>query len=229
MAATAPVAAASRRWRRVRHRLTPFSAFSCSSALFLAAIAIYPLGTVLVRIFFTDGHLDLSRLRRTFDEPGPRHARQEHADRRLRELGDRARHRRRARVGERADRRADGRRHRGAAADPVPAAADRRLDGVGAADVAGRRLRQRLAPRRARLVRDRQDDGAAQHLLVLRPDPRLHDLPGALRVPAHHGRAAQRRPRARGGLARRGRRAAADAAAGDAAGRRCRRSRARCC
>ena len=39
-------------------------------ALFMAAIAVYPLGTVLVRIFFTDGQLDLSPLRRTFDQPG---------------------------------------------------------------------------------------------------------------------------------------------------------------
>jgi len=54
----------------MRHRLTPFSAFCLLVGLFLAAIAIYPLGTVLVRIFFTDGQLDLSGLRRTFDEPG---------------------------------------------------------------------------------------------------------------------------------------------------------------
>ena len=54
----------------MRRRLTPFSAFCLLVGLFLAAIAVYPLGTVLVRIFFTDGHLDLSGLRRTFDEPG---------------------------------------------------------------------------------------------------------------------------------------------------------------
>jgi iron(III) transport system permease protein len=38
-------------------------------ALFLAALAIYPLGTVLVRIFVSNGHVDLSPLRRTFDQP----------------------------------------------------------------------------------------------------------------------------------------------------------------
>jgi iron(III) transport system permease protein len=57
------------RWRRWRRRLTPFTAVSAAVALLVAALAIYPLGTVLVRIFFTDGHLDLSGLRRTFDQP----------------------------------------------------------------------------------------------------------------------------------------------------------------
>jgi ABC-type Fe3+ transport system permease subunit len=33
---------------------------SAAVALLVAALAIYPLGTVLVRIFFTDGTLDLS-------------------------------------------------------------------------------------------------------------------------------------------------------------------------
>ena len=206
----------------MRRRLTPFSAFCLLVGLFLAAIAIYPLGTVLVRIFFTDGHLDLSGLRRTFDEPG--------LDTLVKNtlivvfgssaialvIGGVL-----AWVNERTDARM-GVVTDGAAADPVPAAADRGVDGVGAAHVAGRRVHQRVAPRRARLLRDRQDDRAAQHLLVHRPDPRLHDLPGSLRVPAHHGRAAQRRPRAGRGLARVGRRAAADAAAGDPAGRRSR-------
>ena len=45
-------------------------------------------------------------------------------------------------------------------------------------------------------------DGPAQHLLVLRAPARLHGLPGAVRVPADHGRAPQRRPGARGGVAR---------------------------
>jgi iron(III) transport system permease protein len=35
----------------------------------MAAIAIYPLGTVLVRIFVSHGHVDLSPLRRTFEQP----------------------------------------------------------------------------------------------------------------------------------------------------------------
>ena len=39
-------------------------------ALSIAALAIYPLATVIVRIFYTDGQLDLSGLRRTLDEPG---------------------------------------------------------------------------------------------------------------------------------------------------------------
>jgi len=53
----------------VRRRLTPFTVISVLAALFMAAIAVYPLGTVLVRIFVTDGQLDLSGLRRTFDQP----------------------------------------------------------------------------------------------------------------------------------------------------------------
>ena len=62
-------------------------------------------------------------------------------------------------------------------------------------------------------------DGAAQHLLVRRADPRLHDLPGSLCVPADHGRAPQCRPGARGSLACLGRRPPADASPRDAAGR----------
>jgi iron(III) transport system permease protein len=42
---------------------------SVAVALFMAVIAIYPLGTVLVRIFVSNGHVDLSGLRRTFDQP----------------------------------------------------------------------------------------------------------------------------------------------------------------
>ena len=68
---------------------------SAAVALFIAALAIYPLGTVLVRIFFTDGQLDLSGLRRDARRPRARDADQEHADRGRRQLGDRARHRRR--------------------------------------------------------------------------------------------------------------------------------------
>ena len=72
MSATALVARARRRRRILRRRLTPFNVLSALVALFIAALAIYPLATVLVRIFFTDGQLDLSGLRRTLDEPGPR-------------------------------------------------------------------------------------------------------------------------------------------------------------
>ena len=69
MAATAPVAAARRRRRLWRRRPTPFAVLSVAVALFMAVIAIYPLGTVLVRIFVSNGHVDLSGLRRTFDQP----------------------------------------------------------------------------------------------------------------------------------------------------------------
>jgi len=69
VAATAPVARGLRRRRAWRRRLTPFTVLSALVALLVAALAIYPLGTVLVRIFFTDGQLDLSGLRRTFDQP----------------------------------------------------------------------------------------------------------------------------------------------------------------
>ena len=108
MSATALVAGARRRRRILRRRLTPFNVLSALVALFIAALAIYPLG-------------DRSRadlLHRRPARPvgpaadarraGPRHADQEHADRGRRQLGDRARHRRCARVGERADRCADG-------------------------------------------------------------------------------------------------------------------------
>jgi len=67
---TALGARARRRRRILRRRLTPFNVVSAAVALFIAALAIYPLGTVLVRIFFTDGQLDLSGLRRTLDVPG---------------------------------------------------------------------------------------------------------------------------------------------------------------
>ena len=54
----------------MRRRLTPFNVISALVALSIAALAIYPLATVIVRIFYTDGQLDLSGLRRTLDEPG---------------------------------------------------------------------------------------------------------------------------------------------------------------
>ena len=54
----------------MRRRLTPFNVISAIVALSIAALAIYPLATVIVRIFYTDGQLDLSGLRRTLDEPG---------------------------------------------------------------------------------------------------------------------------------------------------------------
>jgi iron(III) transport system permease protein len=69
VAATAPVAAKLGRRRLFRRRPTPFGVVSALVALFLAAIALYPLGTVLVRIFVSHGQLDLSGLRRTFDQP----------------------------------------------------------------------------------------------------------------------------------------------------------------
>jgi iron(III) transport system permease protein len=54
----------------MRRRLTPFNVVSAIVALALAALALYPLGTVLHGIFFVDGELDLSGLRRTLEVPG---------------------------------------------------------------------------------------------------------------------------------------------------------------
>ena len=116
-------------------------------------MAVYPLGTVLVRIFYTDGQLDLSGLRRTFDQP---------------DLATLVKNTLIVVIGSSAvalviggvlawvNERTDARMGLLTAAlplDAVPAAADRRLDGVGAAALAGSGLRQRLAPGRARLGR----------------------------------------------------------------------------
>jgi iron(III) transport system permease protein len=58
------------RLRRLRRVLTPFTILSALVALFMAALALYPLGTVVVRAFYSDGQIDLSPIRRTLEEPG---------------------------------------------------------------------------------------------------------------------------------------------------------------
>jgi hypothetical protein len=90
-----------------------------------------------------------------------------------------------------------------APARPVPAAADRRLEPRGCCALARRRFVNVWHPRRARLVRDRPDDGPLNiysfYGLILVYT--IYQVPYAFLL--HHCRAAHVDPALRGGVARR--------------------------
>jgi iron(III) transport system permease protein len=52
--------------RRQRQRWTPFQVAGAATALVFAALAVYPIGRVLVRLFVSDGRVDLSPIKDVF-------------------------------------------------------------------------------------------------------------------------------------------------------------------
>lgn len=57
------------RVRRRARELTPFSLLAGAVAVSLAFLALYPLGRLLLRLFFADGRVDLTPFREVFDQP----------------------------------------------------------------------------------------------------------------------------------------------------------------
>ncbi len=72
MSSAAPQLASARygSLRRLGRSLTPLKLLSAAVAAFLAWIAIYPLASVVVRLFWDDGSLDLSPITETFSQHG---------------------------------------------------------------------------------------------------------------------------------------------------------------
>lgn len=67
--ATRPARSSKERYRVGESRFTPFSAISLLLALTFAAIALYPIGLTLVRLFFPEGAFDPSLIGRVISQP----------------------------------------------------------------------------------------------------------------------------------------------------------------
>lgn len=68
--ATGALTRETRSWARLIKRPSPFVVFSALVGSALAALSIYPLSRVLLRLFYNDGELDLSGLTSLSSQPG---------------------------------------------------------------------------------------------------------------------------------------------------------------